>query len=59
MSRVRTARIVGESSTIRGGIDWLREHGVEIVDLGSKECEALLARYIDAHPEIWNEDIGE
>jgi len=51
--------VVGESNTFRGGIDWLRELGVEVVDLGSKECEALLARYIAAHPEIWNEDIGE
>jgi len=50
--------IVGESETFRGGIDWLRELGVEVVDLRSKECIALLAGYIAAHPEVWNEDIG-
>ena len=27
--------IVGESETFRGGIDWLRENGVEVVDLDS------------------------
>jgi cytosine deaminase len=51
--------IVGESRTFRGGIDWLREHGVEVIDLGSSECERLLAAFIERHPELWNEDIGE
>ena len=51
--------IVGESTTFRGGIDWLREQGVEVIDMGSSECEMLLKSFIDRHPEIWNEDIGE
>ena len=50
--------IVGESETFRGGIDWLRECGVEVVDLDSAECKALLGAFIAAHPEVWNEDIG-
>jgi cytosine deaminase len=37
---------------------WLRENGVEVVDLDSAECKALLAGYIAGHPEVWNEDIG-
>jgi cytosine deaminase len=51
--------IVGESRTFRGGIDWLREHGVEVIDLHSTECEHLLAAFIERNPEVWNEDIGE
>ena len=51
--------VVGESRTFRGGIDWLRERGVEVVDLDSSECALLLASFIDAHPDVWNEDIGE
>jgi len=51
--------IVGESATFRGGIDWLREHGVEVIVLQSTECAALLKRFIDRHPDVWNEDIGE
>ena len=53
------AVVVGESRTFRGGVDWLRERGVEVVDMGSDECERLLTEYISAHPEVWNEDIGE
>lgn len=51
--------VVGESRTFRGGIDWLRERGVEVIDMESPECEQLLKTFIDANPEIWNEDIGE
>jgi creatinine deaminase len=51
--------VVGESRTFRGGIDWLRESGVEVVDLGSDECAALLQSFIAEHPEVWNEDIGD
>jgi cytosine deaminase len=51
--------IVGESRTFRGGIDWLRERGVDVVDLDSGECVELLTRFIAAHPDVWDEDIGE
>ena len=51
--------VVGESRTFSGGIDWLRENGVEVIDLDNPECRELLAGYIAAHREIWNEDIGE
>jgi len=45
--------------TFQGGVAWLRENGVEVVDLKSEACRELLAGYIAEHPEIWNEDIGE
>ena len=51
--------VVGKSVTFQGGIDWLRENGVEVIDLDSSECKELLGGFIAAHPEIWNEDIGE
>ena len=51
--------VVGESRTFQGGIDWLRERGVRVIDLQSIECEKLLGGYIAAHPEVWNEDIGD
>ena len=51
--------VVGESRTFLGGLDWLRENGVEVIDLDNQECRELMERYIVTHPEIWNEDIGE
>jgi cytosine deaminase len=53
------AVICGESVNFSGGISWLRQNGVEVIDLHSQECIQMLADYIRAHPEIWNEDIGE
>jgi cytosine deaminase len=50
--------IVGESRTFQGGIDWLRENGVEVIDLDSPACRDLITSFITAHPEVWNEDIG-
>lgn len=51
--------VVGESVNFQGGIDWLRENGVEVIDLNSTECIELLKGFTANHPEIWNEDIGE
>lgn len=51
--------VIGESRTFQGGIDWLRENGVNVVDLDSDECYELLQGFITRHPEVWNEDIGE
>ena len=51
--------VVGESVNFQGGVDWLRENGVEVIDLKSEECIRLLGDWIAAHPAIWNEDIGE
>jgi cytosine/creatinine deaminase len=51
--------VVGESVNFAGGIGWLRENRVQVVDLASSECIRMLAEYIETHPEVWNEDIGE
>jgi cytosine/creatinine deaminase len=51
--------VVGESRNFRGGIDWLRESGVKVIDIDSEDCARMLAQYIAANPAVWNEDIGE
>jgi creatinine deaminase len=51
--------VIGENRTFMGAEDLLRSRGVEVVNLDSAECKALMDAFIAAHPEIWNEDIGE
>jgi cytosine/creatinine deaminase len=51
--------VMGENRTFVGGEDYLRARGVEVVNLDSLECIELMREFIAAHPEIWNEDIGE
>ena len=51
--------VMGESANFCGGHDWLRENGVEVVDLADPECITMLGDWISANPGVWNEDIGE
>ena len=53
------ALVVGESRTFPGGLEWLRENGIEVIDLDNRECRELMESYIAANPDVWNEDIGE
>jgi cytosine/creatinine deaminase len=51
--------VVGESVNFRGGIDWLQENGIKVIDLASQECVEMLAKFISENPALWQEDIGE
>ncbi|WP_046726514.1 nucleoside deaminase [Streptomyces humi] len=51
--------VIGEAATFHGGHDWLAAHGVEIVLLDDPECVGLMRDFINTHPALWNEDIGE
>jgi cytosine deaminase len=37
---------------------WLEDLGVDVVVLDDPECVALLSSFVEAHPELWHEDIG-
>ena len=50
--------VVGESRTFKGGAQWLREHGVNVVDLDDDRCVRMMTEFIAARPDLWNEDIG-
>ena len=51
--------VVGENRTFQGPEDYLRSRGVELVIADSAECRRLMESFIEAHPALWNEDIGE
>jgi cytosine/creatinine deaminase len=51
--------VMGENRTFIGAEDLLRSRGVEVVNLDSADCKALMDEFIAAHPDIWYEDIGE
>lgn len=51
--------VVGESSNFEGHLDWLREAGVNIIELHDPDCTALMRRFIETSPHLWYEDIGE
>jgi cytosine/creatinine deaminase len=50
--------VIGEAETFSGGHPWLAENGVEVVLLDDARCVGMMADFIAARPELWNEDIG-
>ncbi len=50
--------IAGESVNFAGAEDFLRERGVEVVNLSLPGVTKMMADYIECHADIWNEDIG-
>ncbi|TFK33759.1 cytidine deaminase-like protein [Crucibulum laeve] len=50
--------VIGENKNFLGGEDLLRDRGVEVIVIGDKDCQELMARFIEEKPEEWNEDIG-
>jgi cytosine deaminase len=51
--------VMGENTTFVGAEETLRARGVELINLKSQACMDLMDEFIGAHPDIWNEDIGE
>ncbi|KAF2163856.1 hypothetical protein M409DRAFT_68134 [Zasmidium cellare ATCC 36951] len=51
--------VMGENNTFVGGEEYLKQRGIEVVNLHSAECEQLMKNFIQKHPEDWYEDIGE
>lgn len=51
--------VVGENRTFLGEEELLRERGVVVEVLEDPVCITLMSRFIEANPELWNEDIGE
>jgi cytosine/creatinine deaminase len=50
--------VIGENRTFRGEEELLRSRGVLVEVVDDPSCAALLAAFVRAHPELWNEDIG-
>ncbi|MCJ1243011.1 cytosine deaminase [Trapelia coarctata] len=50
--------VIGENNTFVGGEAYLKQRGIEVVIMQNVECERLMQKFIEEHPEIWNEDIG-
>ncbi|HEV7184759.1 MAG TPA: nucleoside deaminase [Leifsonia sp.] len=51
--------IVGDDQNFLGGQDWVAANGAELTVLNDPELIAMMGEFIQHHPELWNEDIGE
>ncbi len=50
--------VVGENRTFQGPEDYVRGRGVDLEILDDPACIELMTEFIEAKPELWNEDIG-
>ena len=41
-----------------GAPEFMRQHGIEVIDLDLPEVYEMFARWIEANGALWNEDIG-
>lgn len=51
--------VVGENKTFKGPEDYVRSCGVDVEVVNDPDCIALMEKFIQENPELWNEDIGE
>jgi cytosine deaminase len=50
--------VIGENQTFRGEEELLRSKGVSVEVRQDPRCKRLMSSFIEAHQELWNEDIG-
>jgi len=51
--------VICENVSFSGNEDFLTSHGVEIAVINDERFIRMMGDFITAHPEEWNEDIGE
>ena len=51
--------VAGENRTFVGEEEWLRSRGVDVEVVQDEECVAIMKEFVQAHPELWSEDVGE
>lgn len=50
--------VVGESQNFTGAEDFMKQHGVRVINLNLLECKKMMKKFINENPDIWKEDIG-
>jgi len=50
--------VVGENRTFLGAEDYMRLNGIRVEVVQDPECIRLMEDFIQANPQLWNEDIG-
>ncbi|VAW02866.1 Cytosine deaminase [hydrothermal vent metagenome] len=51
--------VINDTQNFGGNEDFLREHGVEVIDAGHEASIAMMRAFIANNGDLWNEDIME
>ncbi len=49
--------VMGENETLKGPENYLKDNGVELINLDLKECKDIMKEFIEKNPEIWDAEI--
>ncbi|MFH1645185.1 MAG: nucleoside deaminase [Candidatus Omnitrophota bacterium] len=50
--------VIGENKTFMGEEDYLKSKGVVVEVLQNEICIAMMRKFVNENPRLWNEDIG-
>jgi cytosine/creatinine deaminase len=50
--------VIGENENFKGPEQYLKNNGVELLNLNLDSCKKMLGTFIENNPKLWNEDIG-
>lgn len=50
--------VIGENETFKGPEEYSKSQGLELTNLDSEGCKALMRDFVFHHPGLWHEDIG-
>ncbi|HLZ33446.1 MAG TPA: nucleoside deaminase [Nitrospira sp.] len=51
--------VVGENQSFMGEERWLSSRGVQVQVTQNAACMKLMREFVNSHPSLWAEDIGE
>jgi cytosine deaminase len=51
--------VIGENQSFLGEENWLADHGVQLEVMQDIRCIQLMREFMQKHPQLWAEDIGE
>ncbi len=50
--------VMGENKNFKGPEQYLKDNGVELLNLNIDSCKKMLGTFIENNPKLWDEDIG-
>jgi len=51
--------IVAEAENFQGAPDFMKQHGIDVINLDLAECKEIMKQFIRNKPDLWYEDIGK
>jgi cytosine deaminase len=51
--------VVGEARSAPAAVEFMRSHGIQVVDLDLPECREMMEQYVAENRELWEQFLGE